>query len=298
MHLDLTDLRLFVAVAERGSITAGAARAHLALASASARIRTLETTLGTTLLERGRRGVRPTAAGETLLHRARLVLAEIAALKGELDAQARGLSGRIRLVSNTVALAELLPDVLAPWLAAHAGIDLAVEERPSPDVVRDVMAGRADIGLAADSVDLGALERFPFAIDRLVLVVPRGHRLARLRRIAFADAAAEPFVGLAGDSALQRHLAGHAARAGRRLALRIAVQGFDAVCRMVEAGIGVAVVPEVAAVRCRRSMAITAVALTDGWSERQLVVGVRRMAELSRPARTLVDHLRASARAA
>ncbi|MDC7785543.1 LysR family transcriptional regulator [Rhodoplanes sp. TEM] len=298
MSLDLTDLRLFVAVAERGSITAGAAAVHLALASASARVRALEQTLGTALLERGRRGVQPTAAGEALLGHARLVLAQVASLKGDLAAHARGLAGRVRLVSNTVALAEMLPPVLAPWLARNPAVALDVAERPSPEIVGDVMAGRAEIGLAADSVDLGALERFPFAVDRLVLVVARRHRLARIRRIAFAEAAAEPFVALAGDSALQRHLAGHAARAGRRLAVRIAVQGFDAVCRMVEAGIGVAVVPDVAAARCRRSMAIVPVRLADPWSERRLVVGVRRLAGLTPPARALVEHLRAAAKAA
>lgn len=298
MTLDLTDLRLFVAIVDRGSITAGAADAHLALASASARVRGLEEALGTTLLERGRRGVRPTAAGEALRDHARLVLAQVAALKGDLAAHARGLVGRVRLVSNTVALAEFLPTVLAPWLAAHPTIALAVEERPSPEIVRDVMAGRAEIGLAADTVDLGALECFPFAADRLVLVVPRRHRFARMRRIAFAAAADEPFVGLAGDSALQHHVAGHAARAGRRLAVRIAVQGFDAVCRMVEAGIGVAVVPDIAAARCRRSMAIATVRLSDPWSERRLIVGVRRLAALGPAARSLVDHLRASARVA
>ncbi|WP_170145975.1 LysR substrate-binding domain-containing protein [Rhodoplanes elegans] len=250
------------------------------------------------LLDRGRRGVRPTAAGEALRDHAHLVLAQMAALQGDLAAHARGLVGRVRLVSNTVALAEFLPPVLAPWLAANPTIALAVEERPSPEIVRDVMAGRADIGLAADSVDLGGLACFPFAVDRLVLVVPRDHRLARLRSIPFAAAAAEPFVALAGDSALQRHVAGHAARAGRRLAVRIAVQGFDAVCRMVEAGIGVAVVPDIAAARCRRSMAIAAVRLTDSWSERRLVVGIRRMAALGPPARSLVEHLRASAWAA
>jgi DNA-binding transcriptional LysR family regulator len=295
MSLDLTDLRLFIAVAERGSITRGADEVHLALASASARVRALEATLGVALLERGRRGVRPTAAGAALLHHARLVLAEIAALRGELDAHARGLKGRVRLVSNTVALAEFLPAVLAGWLAAHPAIDLDVEERPSDDIVRDVMAGRADIGIAADSVDLGALERFPFAVDRLVLVVPRRHRLARKKRIGFVEAAAEPFVGLAGDSALQRHLAGHAARAGRPLALRVAVQGFDAVCLMVEAGIGVAVVPAAAAARCRHSMAIVPVALADRWSKRRLMVGMRRLDGLAPPARALAEHLRANA---
>ncbi|OWJ66043.1 LysR substrate-binding domain-containing protein [Inquilinus limosus] len=299
MRFDLTDLRLFLHIAEAGSITAGAGRAALALASASARIRGMEAAAGTALLRRGRRGVAPTPAGEAVLHHARLVLQQMERLRGELGDYARGLKGHVRILGNTAAVTEFLPEPLAEWLAAHPRIDIDLEERPSHAIVEAVAAGLADLGIVADMAGGGAAEgggaeglvRIPFRIDRLVLAVPRGHPLAARRRIAFAEALGEDFVGLSPGSALQDHLARHAARAGRPLALRVRLGGFDAVCRMVEQGVGLAVVPETAARRCRRSMAIRAVPLSDPWALRRLSICIRSLDALPAHARRLVEHL-------
>ena len=298
MRFDLTDLRLFLHVAEAGSITAGAERAALALASASARIRGMEAAAGTALLQRGRRGVVPTPAGEAVLHHARLVLQQMERMRGELGDYARGLKGHVRILGNTAAVTEFLPEPLAGWLAAHPRIDIDLEERPSHAIVEAVAAGLADLGIVADMADGGTadggggLERIPFRIDRLVLAVPRGHTLAGRRRIAFAEVLEEDFVGLSPGSALQDHLARHAARAGHPLKLRVRLGGFDPVCRMVEQGVGLAVVPETAVRRCRRSMAIRAVPLSDPWALRRLSICVRSLDALPLHARRLVEHLR------
>jgi DNA-binding transcriptional LysR family regulator len=295
MRFDPTDLRLFLHVAEAGSITAGADRAALALASASARIRGMEEAAGTALLQRGRRGVVPTPAGQAVLHHARLVLQQMERMRGELGDYARGLKGHVRILANTAAASEFLPEPLAEWLAAHPRIDIDLEERPSHAIVEAVAAGLADLGIVADAADGGGvegLEHIPFRIDRLVLAVPRGHPLAACRRVAFAEALGEDFVGLSPGSALQDHLARHAARAGRPLTLRVRLGGFDAVCRMVEQGVGLAVVPETAARRCRRSMAIRAVPLSDLWALRRLSICVRSLDALPVHARRLVEHLR------
>src|SRR5690349_1558900 len=206
MRFDLTDLRLFLHVAEAASITHGADRAGLALASASARIRGMEDALGVALLERGRRGVRPTPAGRALLRHARLVLRQIEHMRGELSEYARGLRGRVRLLSNTAALTEFLPEALAAWLAAHPNVDIELEERLSDEIVPAVAEGLADAGIVADAVDLAGLETFPFRADQLVLVMPRDHSLARRRTIAFAEILDRDFVGLAPGSALQDYL--------------------------------------------------------------------------------------------
>jgi DNA-binding transcriptional LysR family regulator len=292
MRFDLTDLRLFLHVAEAANITQGAARANMALASASARIRGMEGALGGPLLERGRRGVRLTPAGRALVHHARVVLQQMERMRGELGDYARGLKGHVRLLSNTAALSEFLPDALASFLAAHPQIDVDLEERLSYEIVQAVAEGLADVGIIADTVDLGELETFPFQLDPLVLVVPRAHRFARRREIAFREAADQPFVGLSPGSALQDYLGEHAARIGRPLKLRVRLRSFDAVCRMVAKGVGVAVVSEAAARRCARSMAIRAVRLTDAWAPRQLVICVQHLSELPAHAQQLVEHLR------
>lgn len=288
MHFDLTDLRLFLHVAEAGSITAGAVRSGLALASASARVRGMEEQAGVALLERDRRGVRPTPAGRALLHHARAVMGQVERMRGELGEYAHGLKGHVRLLASTAAMAEHLPEALAAFLATNPNVDVDLDERPSIEVARAVAEKLADVGVVADHADLAGLEGYPFRADRLVLAVPSGHTLAGRGRIAFAEALGSDFVGLSGDSALHQHLAGHAARTTGRMRLRVRVRGLDAACQMVALGARVAVVPEAAA---RRHGALALVRLEDPWAERRLMVVVRRLAALPTHARRLVESL-------
>lgn len=296
MHFDLTDLRLFLHVAEAGSITAGAERSGLALASASARVRGMEEQAGVPLLERGRRGVTPTPAGQALLHHARLVMGQVERMRGELGEYASGLKGRVRLLANTAAAAVHVPEILAAFLAANPNVDVDLDERPSPEVTRAVAAGEAELGIAAGHADFSGLEVLPFRTDRLVLVAPRDHKLASRARIAFAETLGSEFVGLTSDSALGGHLAGHAARAGGRMRMRVRVRGPDAACRMVARGAGIAVVPEAAARQWDTQGALALLPLEDPWAERHLVVAVRRLDALPSHALRLAEHLATAAR--
>jgi len=293
MSLDLTDLRLFVQVVECGSITGGAGRAHLALASASARIRGMEDELGVPLLERERRGVRTTPAGRALAHHAHAVLAQLERMRGELGDYAHGLKGRVRLLANTAALAEFLPEALSAFLEAHPHVDIDLEERLSYEIVRSVAEGFADVGIVSNAVDHGRLETFPFRVDQLVVVTALGHALAKKRTIAFAEVLDREFVGLAAGSALQDYLADHAAQAGRELKVRVRLRSFDAICQLVERNVGIAVVPESSARRCQRKMAIRRLRLTDAWALRKLTICVRRFDGLPAHAQRLVEQLSA-----
>jgi DNA-binding transcriptional LysR family regulator len=293
MRFDLVDLQLVQNVAEAASITHGAGRSGLALASASERIRDMEAALGVPLFERQRRGVTPTPAGLALIHHARLVTRQLERMRGDLGQFAKGLRGRVRLLSNTAATLEFLPPLLGKFLASHPRIDVEIEDRPSPDIVRAVARGSADLGIVADVVDAAAeLETMPFAQDRLVLVTPKRHALGKRKRLAFREVLDQDFVGLPTGSALQVYVDGQAARAGQRLKTRIRLSGFDATCKVVESGIGIAVVSKIAADRCRRSMAIEVVPLSDAWAVRRLRICARSFRDLPAPARDLVDALR------
>lgn len=296
MRFDLVDLQLFIAVAETRSITSGALKVHLALASASARIKALEQALGVSLLTRGRRGVELTPAGETLLDHARVVIHNVEAMRGDLLAFARGIKATVRFLANTSGLSEHLPKALAAFLGAHPHISIDVEERESADIARAILGGTADLGLAAEHALPDNLERIPFSVDRLVLVTARGDELASRRQIDFADVVQRDFVGLITSSALHAHVSGHAARLGARLRFRARLNSFDAIGQMVAAGIGVAVIPEVAARRCARSMKISVVRIRDPWANRRLAICARSFKSLPRPARLLVEHLRSVAR--
>ncbi|ACL59146.1 LysR family transcriptional regulator [Methylobacterium nodulans] len=291
MRFDLTDLRLFLHVAEAESITRGAERAGMALASASERIRGMERTSNVPLLERHPRGVRPTPAGQAVAHHARVVLGQLEQMRGELGQYAQGLRGHVRMLSNTAALAGFLPDALTDFLTANPTIDIDLEERPSREIVSAIAGGLADIGIVADTVDLGALETLPFRTDRLVLIVPADHAFASRGEVGFREVLGEPFVGLSHGSALQAHLADHAARAGHPLKLRVRLNGLEAVCRMVASGVGVAIAPEAAARRASGTAAIRSVQLSDAWALRRLTICVRSVSALPVHAQGLVHHL-------
>jgi DNA-binding transcriptional LysR family regulator len=294
MRFDLTDLSLFRHVVEAGSITHGAARAHLALGAASTRIRNMEDTLGAALLTRGRQGVRPTQAGRTLLQHARTILAQAEILREDLGVYADGLTGQVRVLSNTNALTEFLPDTLSSFLATHRHVSIDLEERLSDEIVDLIADGVADIGIIAGTVDAGRLTTYPFRSDRFVLVVARDHPLAEQAKIGFADVLDYDFVGLDRASALQRFLAGKASRIGRPLRLRVQLRSFDAVCRLVEANVGVGIVPETTAQRAAKSTAIKVVELADAWAPRDLTICVRDFDALPPYAQQLVNHMRAA----
>jgi molybdate transport repressor ModE-like protein len=292
MRFDLTDLSLFRHVVEAGSITHGAERAHLALAAASTRVRQMEQALGAALLVRSRGGVTPTQAGRTLLQHARTILGQAERLREDLSAYAGGLAGQVRVLSNTNALTEFLPETLSSFLAAHPNVSVDLEERLSDEIVGLIAEGVADIGIVAGTVDPGRLTTYPFRSDRFVLVVARDHALARRAKVSFAETLEYDFVGLDRASALQRFLADKASRVGRPLKLRIQLRSFDAVCRLVERNVGVGIVPETTVRWAAKAMEIKPVVLTDPWALRDLSICVRDYKALAPFARQLVDHMR------
>ena len=292
MRFDLVDLRLFIAVADARSITGGADRAHLALASASARIKGLEEAFAVELFKRGRRGIALTAAGESLLDHARLIMHNVEAMQGELATFASGQRADVQLLANTVGLAEHLPKALAAFLRDHPDINVDVEERESTDIAAAIASGAADLGFAAEHALPDTMERFVFGADRLMLVAPRRGPFASRRQVDFTELAGHDFVGLTQATALQVHIGKHAARLGMRLHFRARLRDFDTICQMVAGGVGIAVVPEAAARRCARTMPITVVTLRDAFANRKLVICARSFKALPRPAKLLVDHLR------
>ena len=291
MRLDLTDLTLFRHVAEAGSITAGAARANLALAAASTRVRGMEEEVGTRLFVRGRAGITLTPAGQSLLVYARQLLEGAARMREELGTYGGPGGGQVKILSNTNALTEFLPEALGRFLAANPQMSVDIQERLSDEIVGLVAEGVADLGIVAATADPAALETYPFRTDRFVLVVPVGHAMAGWDQVAFEQVLHLDFVGLDGASALQRFLTDRAQRLGRRLGLRVRLRSFDGVCRMVAAGVGIGIVPESTMRGMPRAIGVRSIPLCDAWAVRQLLLCVRSLAELAPNARRLADHL-------
>jgi DNA-binding transcriptional LysR family regulator len=294
-EFDLTDLRLFVQVVETGSITAGAQAANLSLAAGSERVQGMERALATPLLTRGRRGVSPTPAGLALLEHARTVLLQAGRLREDLQAHARSSKQHIRLTGTSAAMREYLPDALGDFLAGHPQVNVTVVEAPSEDSVQAVLTGSADIAFITDGAALPGLELYPFAMNRFALAVPCGHALVQAARggeLSEAQADGCDVVGLAAGSALQDTWDQRAAGRGVALNYRVRVPSFDAQLRLIERGVGVALLPEAAARRAARSMAIEVLPLSDAFLMRQLLIGVRHLHALPVHAQQLVQHLR------
>jgi DNA-binding transcriptional LysR family regulator len=293
MRFDLTDLKLFCDVVDEGSITAGAGKSALALAAASTRIRNMEAALGAPLLTRSRQGVDPTPAGRMLLKHARTILGQTARLREDLSAYAGGASGEVRLLANTNALTEFLPEALSSFLARHPHVSVDLEERLSDEIVGLIAEGVGDVGIVAGTVEVGALATFPFRSDRFVVVTAKDHPLAAQPEVSFAEVLEYDLVGLERSSSLQRFLVAKAARAGRPLKARVQLRSFDAVCRLVESGVGVGVVPETTARRAAKTMSLAIIELADDWALRELKIVVRSLEDLRPYARELVESLRA-----
>lgn len=290
MRFDFTDLRLFLAVADAGSITHGAADIGLSLAAASDRLREMEATGQVRLLERGRRGVALTEAGEALSHHAREILNQAALMRGELGRYAKGIRASIRVVANTAAIVEVLPARLSPWLAAHPQVDVDLRERQSHEIARSVAAGFADIGVLSDAAANEELVLKPFAVSKLVVVSAQTHWLAAEKEVRFSGLAEEYFVGLEGG-ALQGHIDVQADRFGVKLQYRIRLRTFEAICSAASDGVGVAIVPETVARRCKRTSRISITPLVDAWARRHLSVCVAASLDVTPTAQNLFDHL-------
>lgn len=293
MRFDPADLRLFLSVVETGSITAGAERAHLALASASARIKGMEEAIGTALLTRSRAGAAPTPAGEALAHHARLILDQTERMRGELARYGRGLKGHVRLWCNTAALGGHLHGDLAAFLTAHPDVDLDLSEQPSRQITLALAQGLIHLGIGSDAVDTRGLELSPYGEDRLVAVLPPGHALAERPAVRFAELLAEPFVGLPPGNAMQELVGRQALRTGAAPKYRVRVNSFEPVAEMVAAGVGVAVLPEAAALRLAAEGTLAVRPLDEPWTRRRLVLCVRSRAALPAFARELLEHLEA-----
>lgn len=291
MDFDLTDLRLFVRTADECNMTRAAEHQHLSLAAASARIKSLEAQSGLSLLYREARGVRLTPPGEAFLFHARGVLRQAEQLRADLQEYGGGLRGHLRVFANTTAVTDFLPEILPGFLADNPKINIDLQERPNAEIARGVLDGRADMGIVAGQVDTLGLEAIHFSTDRLVLATARNHRFARRKKIAFAETLDEDAVGMQSGSTLQTFLAQVVERLGKPLKLRIQLSSFDAMCRMIGAGVGVGIVPESAARRNQEAMGIALVELLEPWSVRERYILVRKRDALPRYAESLIETL-------
>lgn len=287
---DLVSLALFVRVAETRSITKAAEASHIALAAASRRISLLEHQYGVKLLDRTARGAELTPAGKAVLHRARQILGQVDQLKSDMTEYASGGKGHIRIQASASAISQFLPADLATFAALAPQVVIALEERFSGEIVQALREGATDVGVIMEGTPMEGLQWFDYKVDQLVAVVPRKHPL-RSRSVLFSALLDYDFVALESATAITRLLVDQAAVARKPLRARIHVHSFAALCKMIEAGLGIGVLPAGAAQPFVAAKQLRVVRLADPWARRHMYVCVRDYESLPVIARKLVDHL-------
>jgi len=291
VRIDLVTLKLFVAVFEEESLAKAAEREHIAASAISKRIADLEQSLKVELFYRQRTGLQPTPAGHALMHHARVLMRDVAQMESELVEYAQGVRGNIRIHANISALVQYLPSDLSSFLALHPLVRVDMEEAISTATVRAVADNLAEIGIYGANIPAPGLKVLPYREDRLILVVPRGHVLAARKAVKLADALPFDLVGVQKGSSIDTLVVKSATELDMPVKLRIRASGFDAVCRMVEAGLGIGVMPDLVAMNYTPSMAIEMVELDEPWAARRLNICVRDLDSLSAAASLLVRHL-------
>lgn len=295
MKIDPTSLSLFIAVVEEGTIAAAAEREYIAAPAISKRISQLEDILRTQLLTRTHKGVEPTAAGLALLNLARRAVHYLDDVQAQMSDYTGGTRGQVRIFANISAINQFLPADLASFLEQHPHIQIHLEERNSTVTPKAVAENAADIGIFTTMQHGESVETLPYRLDNLSLIVRNDHPLATRRRIRFADTLDWDYVGLRTGSAINIQLTKAAAQLDRQLRLRIQVTGFDALCQMVSAGLGIAIAPQNLTKLYVKRLGIKEIPLEDEWAHRELRICVRSLAALSPAAMLLVDHLQARA---
>jgi DNA-binding transcriptional LysR family regulator len=289
--LDLTSLRLFVAVCQERNIARAAEREFIASSAVSRRIAEIEAVIGLPVIQRQSRGITVTPVGETVLRYALAIIGNIEQMSAELSRFSSGAKGRVRVVANLSSIVQFLPEDVAAFGRAFPDVSIELEEENSADVLRIVDEHGADFGICNPVAGSEAFEQVPYRQDRLAVLVPGGHRLAGAPRVAFDDLLEDRFVGLRSESALTRLLAQQAASAGRQLDVRMRVSSLDALCRMVHAGLGIAIVPEQVGLLYVNALDVRLLSLSDAWAVRRLIMIFKAREQLSASAAALVGFL-------
>lgn len=295
-QFNLTSLQLFVAVCETGSIGRAAAREFIAPSAVSKRIADLEADMGVALLQRHSRGVIPTAAGEGVLHHARSILLEIERLQTDISEYEAGVRGHVRIHANPSCILQFLPEDLGSFAVQYPNIKLDLQERLSMEIINSVQEGVVDLGICYSGLHIPAsLQTYDYHRDHLVLAMPKHHPLAGHERIAFAETLDYDFVGLHSATSVGLLMRQAAASAGRSLRQRIQVSGLDTMCRMIDNGLGIGIIPNRAFAWMRHMGNLTAVPLVDVWAARQSRIIARDFDALPSTTKLLVEHLKACA---
>ncbi|QVM90064.1 LysR family transcriptional regulator [Pseudomonas entomophila] len=294
MNLDLTDLKLFIKIAESPSLTQGARRACLSPGAASMRIKSMEGELGEGLFLRQSKGLVLTAAGRRLLVHARKILGQLEVLKAEFERHEEQDVASMRMYVDGFTAFESTQQRLVRYLAEHAHIAIDLQARNPGEIVRGVREGAVDMGVVAGSVPVEGCASIAMPVLNYVVVLPRRHPLANTATLRLRDVLRHPQVGLCGDTALGRLIEEQARDDGSEAQFRIKVSTGEAFCRMVAEGVGIGVASDAAVQRYLRCCALVTRPLEEAWARQDHMMLVRHCDSMPRHVTELLSYLSAA----
>lgn len=291
MRFDLYSLSLFVTVCEQQSIARAAEMHNIAASAVSKRISDLEKLVKEPLFYRRQSGLELTPVAQSLLHHARIVLRDLMQMERELTDHSTGLRGQVRIQTSLSMIVQHLPGDLSEFLAENPAVRVDIEESTSQQVVRSVSENAADIGIFGGSLSAPGLRIAHYRDDKLVAIMPPGHVLSGRQSVRFAELAEHDLIATLKGSFLDSLVLRAAADVGQPLKLRVRVNGFETAARMVEAGLGIAFVPENCAERYVKVFRIASVPLDEAWATRHWRLCTRDTDDLPLPVKVLVKYL-------
>jgi DNA-binding transcriptional LysR family regulator len=291
VRFDLLSLQLFVAVCEEQSIAKAADRQNIAASAVSKRISDLEVRLNTPLFHRSSKGLELTDPAHALLHHVRVVMRDLKQMEDELASHANGVSGQVRIYASVSTIIQHLPSDLRDFLSQNPAIRVVLQEGTSQQAVEAVVENAADIAIFGGVAPKAGLRILLYRSDRLVVLMPSDHPLSTRPSVTFADMSAYDLVGPQKGSFLDMLVLRAASELARPLKIPIRVNGFETVASMIEAKLGIGLVPEERASRYVVGTELVAVPLDEPWALRQWNVCVQKAQTLPPPVRLLLKHL-------
>jgi LysR family hydrogen peroxide-inducible transcriptional activator len=289
--MELHQLRYFCAVAEAGSFSRAAEQSHVSQPSLSQQIMKLEDELGARLFDRLGRSVRLTETGQTFLPRARAVLRELEAARGDVVEQKDSIGGSVTIGVIPTVAPYFLPQHLTRFSRKYPQVRLTVVEEITPALLDLLRASKVDLAVLALPIRGHEFETFPLLTERLFAALPRGHKLATRRALSLKDLRSQPFLLLRDGHCFRDTAVAACDRARLHPQIIFESGQFSSLLSMVDAGMGVSIVPEMAVdkkSRCRF------VRIDDPAAARTIGAVVLRGRSLSRAHHAFLSHLRAA----
>lgn len=292
MNFDLIDFQLIINIAETKNLTRAAEKSFLSTPAASNRIKNIEKNLNIKLLERFNQGVELTDVGKIYLKYARSIYHEISCLRGELAEYSASVQGKLDVVANTTAITEYIAPVLSDFLMRYSYVQLNLYEKTSEEIVNLLLERRAEIGIISGDINTQGLQTIPLATSQLVLIAPKHHDVLQIEKLQFADTLAYPFVTLWENNAIQVFLQRIAQQLHQHINTRVRVGSYDAICQMVSAGVGIAIIPLSSFKRLNHIYPnLSYHQLSESWAERVFKICAIDFDNLSQFAKDFVDSL-------